>query len=68
MTWDHRVVHSISGGEDIYAIHEAHYKDGQVVAHTENPVPVQAESIDGLRWVLTGMLLALDKEVLEAKE
>jgi hypothetical protein len=72
--WNHRVVrrvfHADGDHKEIeYAIHEAHYEtkgasSGRCLITTE-AVPVAADSIEGLRWVLTKMLEALDKPVLD---
>jgi hypothetical protein len=44
-------------GEEWYAIHEVFYtEDGKIVAWTQNPVDVIAESVEGIGWVLRSML------------
>jgi hypothetical protein len=81
MTWNYRVVHHrlerIELGherdadpplerEDSYEIHEVYYSDaGAVTKMTVAPVPVYAETVEGIRTVLDRMREALDKPVLE---
>lgn len=71
--WNYRVyretVKTPSGeSEDIFSIREAYYtKKRAPHMHSANPETVSAESIDGLRWILTEMLKALDKKVLKVK-
>lgn len=78
--WNYRIVrrtfrHPDSEVEEVYGIHEAHYGvpgeeevDETKVGWTEYPVAVTADSVEGVRWVLTKMLEALDREVIEGGE
>ena len=59
------------------AFHEVHYESTEVndlevtsadVGYTENPVTMTAESVEELRFMLTRMLGALDKPILEYRE
>jgi hypothetical protein len=76
MGWEYRVVrrtfkHPDSDVEEFYGIHEVHHitvGDETKSGRTEDPVSVMSDSVDGLRWVLTEMLKALDKEVIEGGE
>lgn len=73
--WNHRVVrrvfHPGTDKEQVdYAIHEAHYNEKGASSGrcsiTLDPVAVSSsEGLEGLRWVLTKMLEALDKPVLD---
>ena len=68
MPWQYRVVHQVCDGEDVYAIHEAHFDHDKVEAvHsvTAEPVCVSAESPSGLVRVLGWMVTACAKPVLE---
>jgi hypothetical protein len=60
-----------------YAIHEVYYRDDSVddravdvseTNYTQDPVTVQSEDLDDLRWMLGKMLEALDKPVLDYEE
>lgn len=48
-----------------YEIHEVFYKDDGKKSWTDEPAAPGSETLDGLRWVLTSMLKALDKPVLD---
>lgn len=59
------------------AIHEVHYESVEVndlevtsadVGYTENPVALTAETPQELRFMLTRMLGAIEKPILEYKE
>lgn len=67
MTWNHRVVRTVSrDGEVLLALHEAFYAEGAEVPEsiTEEPVAVLGDDISGLRWTLENMLRALEKPIL----
>lgn len=83
MSWNFRVMRHTQVDEESgsvsewLAIHEVHYESVEVndlkvtsadVGYTENPVAVTAESTQELRFMLTRMLGALDKPILEYKE
>jgi hypothetical protein len=79
MSWNyrvmrHKVVDSAGMPEETLALHEVYYKDDRSadiftgpgdIGYSANPVAPVAEDLDGLRFVLTEMLKALDKPVLE---
>jgi hypothetical protein len=73
VTWNYRVVHRRLAMDDIdppwqdeYAIHEVYYDEaGDVKGITEHPVPVIAEDVKGLGWVLDKMRRALNEPVVE---
>lgn len=60
-TWNYRVVVRTVDDEIEYGIHECYYEP---TGWTANPVPVVAESVEGLRDQLNRMLLALEKDVI----
>lgn len=60
-TWNYRVVARTVDGETEFGIHECYYEP---TGWTENPVPVVAESVEGLRDQLNRMLLALELDVI----
>lgn len=64
MTWEYRVMKRIEHNEIIYAIHEVY---SNPYGYTEKPEPIEGESIEDLRNILTQMLEALDKPVLNYK-
>jgi len=74
--WSHRVVRQkhksfVPGVEPeiTYSIHEAFYDDGDTEPSvTLQPSYPQGETLDDLRQVLTMMLEALDKPVIEYDE
>jgi hypothetical protein len=61
-TWNYRVVAQTIDGEPMYGIHECYYEP---IGWTANPVPVVAETVDGLREQLNRMLIALDLDVIQ---
>ena len=80
-TWNYRVVHHqlvrghvvgdppayapLDAGDE-YSIHEVFYDDaGGVTKMTVDAMPVYADTVDGVRWVLDKMREACDKPVLE---
>ena len=65
-TWEHRVYRRKahpSYGEWEYSIREDYGERG----YTKDAIAPYGESLESLRWVLTKMLKALDKPVLEDK-
>jgi hypothetical protein len=65
--WNYRVIkdHNSTDEDPFYHIHEVYYdEDDGSIRNCTSPVEVCAESVDGLRWVLSSMLAALDKPVL----
>lgn len=69
MTWNHRVVkfdQSEFNEEPWLTICEVFYNtQGKEQGHTAFGVVPGSETIEGLRWVLTKMLEALDKPILD---
>lgn len=64
--WNHRVLqrHDPIEGET-YVIHEVYYNENdEITMWTENPVTVEAESVESLRFTLANMLGALNKPAL----
>jgi hypothetical protein len=74
MSWNYRVVRRVIRGEVRHAIHEVHYDEKQVpTGVTVRPVDVTTFAADGkpdaaLRWILTKMLSALKRPILEYSE
>lgn len=67
MSWNYRIYKTVHpNDEETFGIHECYYYEDKETprAVTERPVPVDADSVKGLRWILEQMLLALDKDVL----
>ena len=76
MSWNyrvmrHRAVDPDGNVEETLALHEIYYKDGQPtdgdIGYTANAVVPVAEDLEGLRFVLTEMLKALEEPILEYK-
>lgn len=70
MTWNYRVVkqiHDTHGGEEtLFQIHEVYYdKKGEVVRMTEDAIPLDSETVEGLCDVLVEIQKAFAKSVLE---
>lgn len=64
MSWNYRVFAIDYGDEVEYGIYEVYYEGDNVVARTENPVPVVGNTIEELAFSLEYMKQALDKDVL----
>ena len=68
--WNYRVVKK----GNYYGIHEVYYcKGGNIEYITENPVPIEADSKESVKWILRMMqanwvLPAIDFETLEQEE
>ena len=65
--WNHRVVKRkcVAMNEDYYRIEEAYYHDNEDIPHSiTDGCSVQAEDVEGLKWVLEHMLKALDEPIL----
>lgn len=57
-SWNYRIIkHPDEHGEEVYGIHEVHYKDGKAEAFTEHPIVV-GNSIEELRSVLESIASA----------
>lgn len=82
-SWNYRVMRHVekdnqSGMESEWlAIHEVYYQSKSIndlevtsadVGFTENPVKMTGESVEELRDMLTKMLKALEKPILEYRE
>ncbi len=71
MTWNYRIIRHKQGfpGEPFYyAMHECYYdSSGQKFPHscTVNPVQPISDTPEGMLWVLSKMIVATDKPVLE---
>jgi hypothetical protein len=65
MSWNYRVVHRVTNGEDLYAIHEAYYEDDKPISLTEEAVNPQGETLDELKDDFAYYLSALEEPVLE---
>ena len=64
--WNYRIVRSVFGEEETFAIHEAYYDDkGRVWAISKEPDGVQAETYDALGKVLLLMQGAFVQPVLD---
>lgn len=70
MTWNHRVVKKVfnkgtENEEEQYSIREVFYNsDGAIFAHTENPIDLACESLEGLKQYIEWCLNAFDKPIL----
>ena len=65
MKWQYRVSkETIANGEEVFAIREF-WDDGK--SWSEDEIAPVGDSVDDLRWVLTKMIEALDKPVIEIK-
>jgi len=64
--WNHRVFREVLfNGKDWYTVREVFYnKDGSIYAHTEEPVDISGESVEGIREYVEWILDCLDKSVL----
>jgi hypothetical protein len=67
MKWQYRVSkQTLDNGDIIYAIREFYDDDqGNYTSWTKDEIAPVGDSIEDLRWVLTKMLEALDKEVID---
>lgn len=64
--WNYRVVRRDVGEDAILGIHEAYYDDqGRVSMISKEPDGVSAETVEGLREVLSWMREALEKPALD---
>lgn len=83
MSWNFRVMRHAKvdlepgSASEWLAIHEVHYESANVndievtsadVGYTDKPVIMTAESVEDFRFMLTKMLEALEKPILEYKE
>lgn len=72
MSWDYRILAIPYTGKTLedsrecfFQIHEVHYnKKGKPKSYTENPVPVLAESMQGIKFILKAMKDATKKPIL----
>jgi len=71
MSWSYRVVKQVTkiplGDTDIsYGIHTVYTdENGDIVNVSEKPSYAISDDIDGLRWNLESMMLAVDKPVID---
>lgn len=70
MTWNYRVFKETynKGNDDeefIFSIRETYYDENGKVNGYTNPIAPFAESLDGLKWVLEKMQIALNKDVID---
>ncbi len=65
--WNNRVVHRKINGEDYYAIHEAHYDEGETYPHsiTQDSIAPYGETLTELVETLDRMKQCLDAPILE---
>lgn len=65
--WNYRVfrVPAEEGDEPMFELREAHYEGGRMIAWSQKAVAPDAESVEGLRWVLQRMLEATWKPVID---
>lgn len=83
MSWNFRVMRHVEVDKSTGAvsewlgIHEVHYKGLEVndltvssdeIGYTVQPVTMTAESVEELRFMLTRMLGAIEKPILEYKQ
>jgi len=64
MTWTYQIMRRTEHGEEVYGIYEVYHNP---YGYTEKPVAIEGESVEDLKVILTQMLEALDKPVLEYK-
>lgn len=70
MTWNYRLYkQTYAKGTEIeevsFTIRETYYdENGKINGYTE-PVSPQSESVEGMKWVLEKMQLALNKDVID---
>jgi len=70
MSWNYRVVKHVASHPDegeLYAIHEAYYREGEDEPHsvTKAPITSFAESPEVIREILGLMAKALEKPILD---
>lgn len=65
--WNYRVFRVQAQGDDepTFELREAHYEGGRMVAWTQRAATPDAESLEGLRWVLQRMLEATWKPFVD---
>jgi len=77
--WSHRVVKRVIENADgsnkvLYGIHEVYWhrhkkpeleQCGHVFYMTSRPVPISAESVESLRWMLNETITCLDMQVID---
>ena len=71
MTWNYRVIRHKDSKDALevqYALHECYYETDDLISWTENPIPASAETPAALLWILSVMLAALERPVLEERE
>ena len=69
MSWNYRVVQQGPSLDETYAIHEVYYhEDGRPRSAALRPADAFSGSLEGLRWQLEQMTLALDKPVLTEED
>ena len=70
MKWTYRLVrHQVPASQPELAIHEVYFEPGgQPHTITHNPAQVWASDLEGVKWVLSKMLDALDKPILDADQ
>lgn len=65
--WNYRVILTPNAPEDHFgaAVHEVHYDEiGLPVAYAVDPVKVETETVEGLKWMVEEFIKALAKPVL----
>lgn len=62
--WNYRVVCERMAGEEVFAICEVYYQDGDIKSWS-TPQCGAADSVEGLSAVVQGFQAALEKPVLE---
>lgn len=71
MSWSYRVVKTVTkiplGNIDIsYSIHSVYTdENGDIVNISENPTYPISDDMDGLKWNLESMMLAVDKPIID---
>lgn len=66
MSWNHRVIKkTYPSGEESYGIHEVYYNEnGEIYAHTTDPIDLNCETLDDLKQYIQWCLKACEKPIL----
>jgi len=63
--WNYRILAKEYNDEVYFQIHEVYYDSNEKPnGYTENPISVGAETVDGIKWVLSKMAEAYEKPIL----
>ena len=69
MSWSYRIVKKQNGDAEWYGIHEVYYDgDGKPTACTEDPITLDAESMEDFDWMLAQFKIATNQPWLNYKD